>query len=157
MRFALAEHFARGGEGAAALAEEVVAACAEGANRPWRPVYELEDSPQDKIRKIARALYGADDVEFDGRARRDLERAAALGFDRLPVCIAKPPSTLSGRPLDLGRPRGFTLTVREVEIASGAGFLVALTGELFRMPGLPRRPQALGMDLGADGSITGLA
>jgi formate--tetrahydrofolate ligase len=155
-RFAVAEHFVRGGAGAAALAEEVIAACEEGAARPFTPLYALADAPEEKIRTVARRLYGAADVEFDGRARRDLERAATLGCDRLPVCIAKPPSTLSGRPLDLGRPRGFTLTVREVEIARGAGFLVALTGDLFRMPGLPRRPQALAMDLGADGSIVGL-
>ena len=152
--FAVADHVARGGEGAVdlALAVQREAQADEG---PYRPVQEPEMSIRRKIEAVATRVYGAGGVEFDLQAQRGIEEAERLGYGRLPVCIAKTQSSLSDDPRLLGRPEGFDLTVRRVTVNAGAGFLVALTGDILRMPGLPRRPQARHIDL-VDGRITGI-
>ena len=125
---------------------------------PRRPrfLYPLEDTPAQKITTIARALYGADGVTFVERAPADLERAHRLGLDRLPVCIAKTQASLGDDPAKRGRPRGFSLAVREIHPAVGAGFLVAHAGHITTMPGLPREPAALGFDIDERGVVRGL-
>ena len=153
--FAAARHHAEGGPGAVDLARAVIEA-ASGSSTPLQPVYALDDAVEDKIRKVATQVYGADDVEFDGSARKDIAQAVALGYGELPICIAKVPGSLSDDPKKIGRPADFTVTVRRVQINAGAGFLVVLTGDIFRMPGLPRVPAAAGIDLLPDGTITGV-
>ncbi len=153
--FAAARHHAEGGPGAVDLARAVIEA-ASGSSTPLQPVYALDDAVEDKIRKVATQVYGADDVEFDGSARKDIAQAVALGYGELPICIAKVPGSLSDDPKKIGRPTDFTVTVRRVQINAGAGFLVVLTGDIFRMPGLPRVPAAAGIDLLPDGTITGV-
>jgi formate--tetrahydrofolate ligase len=101
-------------------------------------------------------IYGADDVEFAPRAKLNLRRVARLGLEHLPVCIAKTQKSLSDNPKLLGRPQGFTITVREIEIAAGAGFLVPITGSIMRMPGLPSVPSSEAIDIDKDGNISGL-
>jgi formate--tetrahydrofolate ligase len=151
-----AEGWARGGEGMEDLARAVVEA-AETAEGPFRPMYEPADPMPDKIRAIATRLYGASAVRYTPEARRDLRRIERLGLGGLPVCMAKTAASLSDDHRRVGRPVGFDLTVREVEIAAGAGFVIPITGGLMRMPGLPKEPAALGMDVDAAGSITGLS
>lgn len=153
--FAAARHHAEGGPGAIDLARAVIEA-AQGEATELRPVYALSDSVEDKIRKVATQVYGADDVEFDGSARKQIAKAVELGYGELPICIAKVPGSLSDDPKKFGRPTDFSITVRGVQINAGAGFLVVLTGEIFRMPGLPRVPAASGIDLLPDGTITGV-
>ena len=108
------------------------------------------------MRIICREIYGADDVAFTKQAAKDLRQVQQLGFDQLPVCIAKAPGSLSDDPNLLGRPRDFNITVRGIQINSGAGFLVVLTGDILRMPGLPKHPSAERWHLQEDGSILGL-
>jgi formate--tetrahydrofolate ligase len=153
--FAASRHHAEGGPGATELARAVMDA-ASGEATELQPVYALTDSVEDKIRKVATQIYGADDVEFDGSARKQIAKAVELGYGELPVCIAKVPGSLSDDPSKIGRPTNFTITVRRVQINAGAGFLVVLTGEIFRMPGLPRVPAAASIDLLPDGTITGV-
>jgi len=155
---ARSDGFARGGEGALELARivsEVVLATDASPPAP-RYTYELSDAPEEKIRKVARAIYGARDVAFTAAAQKDLKRVRALGGELLPVCMAKTQLSLSDDASLPGRPRDFTVTVREVRLSAGAGFLVALTGEVMTMPGLPKLPAARGVKLGADGRIKGL-
>jgi formate--tetrahydrofolate ligase len=151
--FAVSDHHERGGEGAEALARAVVTH-AEGGS-PFEPLYDLEDPIDAKVLAVARKMYGADGVVFTRQARRDLAEAERLGYGALPVCIAKTPASLSDDARLRGRPGGFDVTVRSVQIHAGAGFLVVLTGDILRMPGLPRRPLAERIDL-RDGRITGL-
>jgi formate--tetrahydrofolate ligase len=153
--FATSDHFAKGGEGALELARTLVAH-AEASARPFRPLYAPSDPPTHKIRTVARRMYGARNVVFTRNAERDLAEVERLGLGALPVCIAKTHSSLTDDPTIYGRPRDFDLTVRAVQINAGAGFLVVLTGEILRMPGLPKRPLAESIDLAA-GEITGLA
>ncbi len=155
---ALADVFARGGEGGLELADTVrrVVDATDGAPPAPRFIYALEAAIPDKIRAIARAVYGADDVAFAGTARADIARIEALGFSGVPICMAKTHLSLSDDPSRPGRPRGFTLTVREVRLSAGAGFAVALTGEIMTMPGLPREPAASRVKLLPDGRIVGL-
>ncbi|WP_375755396.1 formate--tetrahydrofolate ligase [Corallococcus exercitus] len=155
---AVCDGFGRGGEGSLELADTVLAMLDATDAAPPKPrfLYALEQTPEEKIRAIARTVYGADDVAFTPGARKDLETARALGGAGLPVCMAKTHLSLSDDPTKTGRPRGFTLTVREVRLSAGAGFLVALTGELLTMPGLPREPAARRVTVHPDGSITGL-
>jgi len=153
--FATSDHFAKGGEGALELARTLMAH-AEASARPFRPLYAEGDPPTHKIRTVARRMYGARNVVFTKNAERDLAEVERLGLGALPVCIAKTHSSLTDDPTVYGRPRDFDLTVRAVQINAGAGFLVVLTGEILRMPGLPRRPLAESIDL-QGGEITGLA
>ncbi|QDV36741.1 formate--tetrahydrofolate ligase [Tautonia plasticadhaerens] len=153
---ATADVFGHGGAGSTELAEMVVAA-ADGPETPYRPVYDLDLTPEAKIEAIARSIYGADGITFTAGAQAKLRKAERLGFGELPICMAKTQDSLSDNPKLRGRPRGFSITVRDVEIAAGAGFLVALTGEIVRMPGLPRHPAAGRIDVDAEGTITGLS
>jgi formate--tetrahydrofolate ligase len=119
-------------------------------------MYELSDTPEEKIRKVARGVYGADDVEFTPAARKDLDAVVKLGGAELPVCVAKTHLSLTDDPTKAGRPRGFTITVREVRLSAGAGYIIPLTGEIMTMPGLPKEPAARRVVVHADGTITGL-
>ncbi len=155
---AVCEGFARGGDGSLELADKVRSMVdATDADPPKaRYTYELTDKPEDKIRAIAKTVYGAADVAFTQQARKDLDAAVKLGGAELPVCIAKTHLSLSDDPARAGRPRDFTVTVREVRLSAGAGYLVALTGEILTMPGLPREPAARRVVVHPDGRITGL-
>jgi len=150
-----ADVFGKGGKGAIDLAEKVVAA-ASGPETPYKPLYPLDWPVEKKIEKIAKDIYGADGVVIQKAAEQKLKLAQRLGYGELPVCMAKTQDSLSDNPKLRGRPRGFTVHVRDVEIAAGAGFLVALTGEIVRMPGLPVRPAAERIDIDANGEITNL-
>jgi formate--tetrahydrofolate ligase len=152
------EGFARGGEGALELAQAVaeVADATDGAPPPAKYVYELADPLREKVRKIARTVYGAQDVAFTATADKDIKRIEDLGHGALPVCMAKTQLSLSDHPNLPGRPRDFIVTVREVRLSAGAGFVVPLTGEMMTMPGLPREPAALRVKLLPDGRIRGL-
>jgi formate--tetrahydrofolate ligase len=152
--FALATHFTDGGAGALDLAKAVMQT-ASTPGQPFAPLYPLDAPVPDKIRAVAQKMYGADDVAFTKGAEHDLREIEELGFADLPVCIAKTQSSLSDDPSLCGRPRDFEVTVRGIRINAGAGFLVVLTGDILRMPGLPRVPQAANIDL-VDGEIVGL-
>jgi formate--tetrahydrofolate ligase len=152
---ATADVFGAGGAGAVELAEAVVAATA-GPETPYQPLYPLEWPAEKKIERIARVMYGAEAVSILPAAEAKLRKARKHGYGELPVCMAKTQDSLSDNPKLRGRPRGFTLTVRDVEIAAGAGFLVALTGEIVRMPGLPERPAAERIEVDEQGRIVGL-
>lgn len=152
--FALCDHYASGGEGAIELAEQVMQVASQ--SQPYRPLYPLDLPVEEKVRIICREMYGADNVAFTKQAAKDLRQVQQLGFDQLPVCIAKAPGSLSDDPNLFGRPRDFDITVRGIQINSGAGFLVILTGEILRMPGLPKHPGAERWQLQKDGSILGL-
>jgi formate--tetrahydrofolate ligase len=153
---ATADVFGQGGSGATELAERVVAA-ASVPEKPYKPVYDLTLAPEAKIEAIARAIYGADGISVTAEAQAKLRKAERLGYGSLPICMAKTQDSLSDNPKLRGRPRGFSITVRDIEIAAGAGFLVALTGEIVRMPGLPRQPAAGRIDVDPEGTITGLS
>ncbi len=147
--------FADGGPGGAELAEAVLEKAAIPS--PALPMlYPIEASLPEKIETIAKRVYGADGVDFTANARRKLEMAAAMGWSNLPVCMAKTQNSLSDDPNRLGRPTGFRITVRDLEFAIGAGFVVALTGNILRMPALPRRPSAEHIQVAPDGTIAGL-
>lgn len=154
VRCALAEHHAQGAEGAITLARAIMAAAGEPKGAP-RTLYEEGDSVETKVEKVAKAMYGADGVTTSKTARRDLREINQLGFASLPVCIAKTQSSLSDNPRLRGRPRGFTVSIERVLVNAGAGFLVVVTGNIMRMPGLPRSPQAERIDV-VDGQIVGV-
>ena len=151
---ALSEVWAKGGEGGEALAEKVEAALQKKTD--FRYIYDEKESIPEKIGKIAREIYGAAGVDFTKEAQRELEELEELGFDKMPVCMAKTQYSLSDDAALLGRPEGFRITVRELRLAAGAGFVVALTGSILTMPGLPKHPAAMDMDITEDGRITGL-
>jgi len=157
---AIARHegFSLGGEGALGLADAVLEmlAATDAHPAPPRFLYHLSDSPVEKVRKVARAVYGADDVVFTPGALRDCETAVRLGGAELPVCVAKTHLSLTDEANRPGRPRGFVITVREVRLSAGAGYLVPLTGDIMTMPGLPKEPAARRVVVHADGSVTGL-
>lgn len=155
VRVAVAEVWAKGGKGAIDLANEVVAAVEENRSS-FKPLYDWKTDVQSKIETIATKIYGASGVEFSSRAKLDLKKIAQLGLSELPVCIAKTQKSLSDNPALLGRPTGFTITVREIEIAAGAGFLVPITGDMMRMPGLPAHPASENIDIDEEGNISGL-
>ena len=152
--FACSDHFARGGEGARALARTLVEITPDQPS-PLKTLYSADDTPEDKIKAVAARVYGAQGVNFTKDAKQGLRAARKLGYANLPICMAKTQSSLSDNPSLLGRPPGFDLTVRDVLVNGGAGFIVALTGEMLRMPGLPRVPAAEGVDL-VDGEIVGV-
>ena len=122
----------------------------------FHQLYDEKETIPEKIGKIAREIYGAAGVDFTKEAQRELEELEALGFDKMPVCMAKTQYSLSDDAALLGRPEGFRITVRELRLAAGAGFIVALTGSILTMPGLPKHPAAMDMDITQDGRITGL-
>ena len=151
--FALSEVFAKGGEGAVDLAKKVVAACEKESH--FAPIYDANLSIKEKINAIAKTIYGADGVAFTAEAEKNIKEIEALA-EGMPVCIAKTQYSLSDNDKALGRPQGFTVTVREVKISAGAGFVVALTGSIMTMPGLPKVPAANNIDISEDGKIVGL-
>ncbi|MCA9665723.1 MAG: formate--tetrahydrofolate ligase [Myxococcales bacterium] len=152
---AISDHFARGGEGAEPLAR-LVLEHAEKEPSPFTPLYRWQEPVKQKIESVARKMYGAEAVVYTPTAKRALKEVERLGYEKLPVCIAKTQSSLSDNPKLRGRPTGFEITVSDIVINSGAGFLVVLTGDILRMPGLPRSPQSAHIDV-VDGRITGLS
>ena len=154
-RFALANVWAEGGKGGEALAKEVLDVL-ETEESHFKPLYEDNLSIKEKIEKIATTIYGAKGVHFEPNAMKQLAHIEALGFSNLPVCMAKNQYSFSDDAKCLGRPEGFTTTIRELRISAGAGFIVALTGNVMTMPGLPKVPAAEGIDVDGQGKITGL-
>ncbi|PIP72293.1 MAG: formate--tetrahydrofolate ligase [Nitrospinae bacterium CG22_combo_CG10-13_8_21_14_all_47_10] len=144
--FAVSNVFAEGGNGGIELAEKVILN-AEKKPKPFCPLYDWNEDVKTKIWKIASKMYGADEIQYTAKAERDLRSIEKLGYQNLPVCIAKTPASLSDNPKLRGRPEHFSVTVREILIAAGAGFLIPLTGDILRMPGLPKTPQAEFVDL----------
>ncbi|MCI7266332.1 MAG: formate--tetrahydrofolate ligase [Veillonellaceae bacterium] len=151
---ALSQVWAKGGEGGVDLAEKVLEAMKQPAD--FHYMYEVEQSIPEKIEAIAKAIYGADGVDFTAPAKKQLAEIEALGLDKMPICMAKTQYSLSDDATKLGRPEGFRITVKELRISAGAGFIVALTGNILTMPGLPKKPAAENMDIDVNGKITGL-
>ena len=151
---ALSEVWAKGGAGGMALAEEVVRLCEQPSDFHYS--YELEGSIEEKLEAICRRVYHADGVALTAGARKQAQRLTELGFGNLPICMAKTQYSFSDDPALLGAPRGFTVTVRNIKVSAGAGFLVALTGDIMTMPGLPKVPAAEKIDVDEDGRISGL-
>lgn len=144
-----------GGEGAADLAKTVIETIEEGRN-DFQLLYSLNEKIEQKIEAVATKIYGADKVEYSATALRDLRRIKELGKENLPICMAKTQSSFSDNPKNIGRPEGFTLHIREIELATGAGFIIPITGTMMRMPGLPAEPAANNIDIDDNGNISGL-
>ena len=154
-KVALCEVWAHGGKGGEDLARAVIDACEQGESR-CAPLYPDDMPLVDKIRTIAQKIYGAADIALSDDARKTLADLEKLGYGNLPVCMAKTQYSLSDDPKALGCPQGFTLHIREVQIAAGAGFVIAITGSIMKMPGLPKAPASNNIDVDKDGNITGL-
>jgi formate--tetrahydrofolate ligase len=152
--FAICKGFTEGGEGGIELAKTVINR-SEKTSQPFTPLYDWNEDVETKILKVAQKMYGASEIKYEKKAIRDLESIKKLGYQNLPVCIAKTPISLSDDPKRWGRPENFHVTVREILIAAGAGFLIPLTGEIMRMPGLPKTPQAENFDI-KEGKIIGI-
>jgi formate--tetrahydrofolate ligase len=152
-----ARHFAQGGRGAADLAREVVALCAERPIPELRFAYADDDSLWDKVCAVARKIYGAAEVTADKRVRAEIERLQGEGYGRFPVCIAKTQYSFSTDPTLRGAPSGHSVNVREIRLAAGAGFIVVICGDVMTMPGLPRAPAAARIDIDAHGEVVGLS
>lgn len=151
----LSEVWGKGGEGGVEMAKKVVEVC-ETKKANFKPLYDVEESIQAKIEKIAKEIYGADGVDFTSSCQKQIKNIEKLGFDKMPICMAKTQYSFSDDPTLLGRPSGFRITVRDIKISRGAGFLVALTGEIMTMPGLPKVPAANNIDILPSGEIVGL-
>lgn len=149
------DYFAKGSEGGIELAEKVVQMVDKDICQ-YRGLYDWNSSVEDKIFTVAREIYGAEKVDYTPDALADIKKINKYGFDKLPICIAKTQKSLSDNPELIGRPKDFLVTVREIVIASGAGFLIPITGEIMRMPGLPKKPSANSIDVEHDGNIVGL-
>ena len=156
VEIALGEGWEKGGAGMTALAEKVARA-AENFNGRYWPVYDWKAPMKEKIETIALKVYGARGVEFLPKAKAHLDRIERLGLGGVPVCMAKTQSSFSDDPTRIGRPKDFIITVREIEVAAGAGFVIPITGDIMRMPGLPAVPAAIGMDIDNTGKISGLS
>lgn len=152
---ALSDVWAKGGEGGIDLAVKLLKVLDKQESN-FKPLYDLNDTIEAKIETIVKKVYGAVGVDFIPKVRKQIEEYKAFGWDKLPICMAKTQYSLSDDPMKLGRPEGFTITVRELRPSIGAGFLVALTGDVMTMPGLPKKPAALNMDVDADGKAVGL-
>ncbi len=155
IRVALAEVWAKGGKGALELAQHVVD-IVESSSSKFTPIYNWDMDVESKIEAIATKIYGAKNVEYTSKARKNLRTIKKLNLENLPVCIAKTQKSLSDNPKLLGRPKDFTITVREIEIAAGAGFVIPITGDMMRMPGLPAHPASENISIDNDGVISGL-
>lgn len=151
----LTEVFARGGEGGKELAEKVVKTI-ETKEAHFKPIYDEKLSIKEKLNVLAKEIYRAGDVVFTSNAEKAISEIEKLGKDKLPICVAKTQYSLSDDPQKLGSPKGFTLTVRDVRLSAGAGFIVALTGDIMTMPGLPKQPAAYKIDVDDDGNVSGL-
>jgi formate--tetrahydrofolate ligase len=152
----LSDVFSQGGKGGVELAQEVVRLC-DQSNASYKPLYEREMPIEEKIETIAKEIYRADGVEYSLEAKKQLEEIAGLGFDHLPVCMAKTQYSFSDDASLIGAPRNFSIHVKEVRLSAGAGFVVAITGSIMTMPGLPKVPAANGMDITEEGEIIGLS
>lgn len=153
---ALSEAFSKGGEGVTKLAEKTVELIEQQPDPSRKTLYRREQPVEEKIAAVATRIYGAEDIYFEKRARKNLDRFVELGYGNLPVCIAKTQSSLSDNPKVQGVPGNFTLTVTDVQLSAGAGFLVIICGNMMLMPGLPQVPAAVHMNVEDDGTITGL-
>lgn len=155
VEIALADGWKNGGKGMEELAKKVIDAAAN-CTSDFTPTYSLEDSIKDKIHAVAERIYGATNIVYTDAAKSILKRVEQLGFEHFPVCIAKTQNSFSDNAASYGRPTNFTLTIREIEIAAGAGFIIPITGKMLRMPGLPVVPAAENIDIDEDGNISGL-
>ena len=155
IRCAVADLWARGGDGAIDLAKKVIEV-AESDPPVFDPMYDWSWDVKKKIETLATKIYGAEHVDYSAQAKKDLKKIAELGLEQMPICIAKTQKSLSDNPALLGRPKDFIITVREIEIASGAGFLIPITGNIMRMPGLPAHPASENISIDNAGNITGL-
>ncbi len=155
MNIASADIFRQGGEGGIELAEKTVQIISQSQEK-FKPLYDWDLPVEDKIFKVASEIYGAVSIDYQPQARRNLDQIKKIGYDRLPVCIAKTQQSLSDNPSLLGLPRDFIVTVREIKIASGAGFLIPITGEILRMPGLSKVPAANNINIDDSGNISGI-
>ena len=153
--FALAEVWEKGGDGGIELANRVLQTL-ESKQSNFAPIYPLDISIEDKIKTICTEIYGAGDVVFEPAARKQMDTLTKLGFDNIPICMAKTQYSLSDNPALLGRPSNFKITVRDMYVSAGAGFIVVLTGDIMTMPGLPKQPAAYSIDVDKNGRITGL-
>lgn len=153
--FALSEVWEKGGEGGLALANKVMDTL-EHKESHFKPLYDRSLLLKEKIETVAKEIYGASHVTYDAAAQKAIARMEELGFGDLPVCMAKNQYSLSDDPTKLGRPKNFTVNIREAYVSAGAGFVVAITGTVMTMPGLPKKPAAFGIDVNEDGAITGL-
>lgn len=151
----VAKGWAAGGKGTLELAD-AVAEAVEASKEPFQPLYEWDWDVERKIEAVATRIYGAKAIDYTAKAKADLRKIKSLGLEKLPVCIAKTQKSLSDNPKLLGRPKDFVATVREIEIAAGAGFLIPITGNIMRMPGLPATPSAEHIDIDEQGNISGL-
>jgi formate--tetrahydrofolate ligase len=151
---ALSEVWGKGGAGGEALAKELIRLTDTDSNMEF--AYDSNDSIKDKIRKIAQKIYGADGVSFTAKAEKEIANFESLGFGNMPVCMAKTQYSLTDDQTKLGRPTGFTITVRDLTVSAGAGFIVVLTGDVMKMPGLPKVPSAEKIDVDEKGVISGL-
>lgn len=151
----LSDVFANGGDGGIEMAKKVIELCDMPAD--FAPIYDEKDTIENKIGTIAKEIYRADGVEFTAEAKKQIETLTNLGYDKMPICVAKTQYSFSDNEKLLGAPTNFNITVREVRLSAGAGFLVALTGAIMTMPGLPKVPAAEGMDISEDGVIIGLS
>ena len=151
---ALSEVWAKGGDGGIELAKEVVRLCDEPNDFSF--AYDLDATIEEKITAIVQKIYGGKDVIFTPNAAKQIAQLTALGYDKMPICMAKTQYSLTDDPTKLGAPTGFTVTVRNVKVSAGAGFLVALTGDIMTMPGLPKVPAAERIDVDETGKISGL-
>ncbi len=156
VEIALSEGWEKGGAGMIDLAKKITKEADNFTGKYW-PVYDWKSSIQEKIETVAVKIYGAKGVEFLPKAKQNLTKIDRLGLNEVPVCIAKTQNSFSDDPKKLGRPKDFIITVREIEVAAGAGFVIPITGDLLRMPGLPNIPAAIGMDIDNDGKISGLS
>jgi formate--tetrahydrofolate ligase len=148
--------FSKGSDGNIELANTVIAMIESGQNN-YKQLYDWSQPIEEKIKIIATEIYGANEVEYSSKARTQLKTIKSLGYEHLPVCMAKTQKSLSDNEKLIGRPRNFSVTVREFEFAAGAGFIVPILGDIMRMPGLPVVPASEGMDIDADGNISGLS
>ncbi|MBQ2500042.1 MAG: formate--tetrahydrofolate ligase, partial [Clostridia bacterium] len=150
----LSEVWGKGGEGGIELAEEVIKLCDQPNSFEFS--YDADLPIKDKIKAIATRIYGADDVVYAGKVEQEIANLEALGFGKLPICMAKTQYSLTDDQTKLGRPTGFKITVRNITVSAGAGFLVVLTGDIMKMPGLPKVPAAMKIDVDNTGKISGL-
>jgi len=153
----IAEHYEKGGKGAIALVEAVTRNIMQNEQSQLKYLYPLDMPVKEKIEVIAKNMYGATGVDFDQQALHDIEQLTSLGYDKLPICMAKTPKSLSDNPKLLGRPNDFRVVVNELHISAGAGFLVVISGHIMTMPGLPKVPAAVKIKIMPDGSAVGLS
>ncbi len=153
---ALSEAFTKGGDGAAALAQKVVETIDKNPSPNVQPIYSLEGTPEQKIESVATKIYGAGGVAFSDKAKAKLQQFKDWGFGKLPVCIAKTQYSFSDNPKLLGAPSGWTLNINDASLSAGAGFIVAIAGNMMLMPGLPKVSRAASVDVNAKGEIIGI-